>query len=331
MKLFVTGGAGYIGSHVVHALGKAGHEIMIYDNLSTGHKWAVLYGKLVKGDLADRDLLEEAIGGFQPDAVIHLAASIQVGESILKPLVYYRNNVANTLNLLEVMLEKKISNFLYSSSAAAYGFVKKIPVDENEPLKPINPYGASKVMVEQILKDLAAATNFHYIALRYFNVAGADPDGLLGQAYPDPTNLITRALKAASGQLSPLPIYGTDYPTPDGTCIRDYVHVTDLAYAHVLSLNYLIQTGRTEIMNCGYGRGFSVREVIAAVRKVTGLDFTVEETKRRPGDPDQMVTDNAKLRLLTGWRPQYDDLEFIIKTAWEWEKKLPKFLDKEVL
>jgi UDP-glucose 4-epimerase len=322
MKLFITGGAGYIGSHVLIALGKAGHEIVVYDNLSTGHAWAVLYGRLVKGDLADKKLLQEVLGDFKPDAVIHFAASIQVGESVLKPLMYYRNNVINTLNLLETMQNYKINKFLYSSTAAVYGIPEKIPVDETAPLCPINPYGASKVMVEQVLSDLAAAGDFRYTALRYFNVAGADPEGRIGQDYKESTHLITRALKTAYGEFPKLSVYGTDYPTPDGTCIRDYIHVDDLADAHVLALNYLMETGENATMNCGYGHGFSVREVVAVARKVTGINFAVAETGRRAGDPSQLVADSTKLRRITGWQPRYDDLEFIISTAWKWELKL---------
>jgi UDP-glucose 4-epimerase len=322
MKLFITGGAGYIGSHVLKALGRAGHEILVYDNLSTGHEWAVLYGRLMRGDLADKEFLQEMLSGFKPDAVIHFAASIQVEESVSKPLVYYRNNVINTLNLLEAMQDCKIKNFLYSSTAAVYGIPEKIPVDETAPLCPINPYGASKVMVEQIIGDVAFVSDFHYIALRYFNVAGADPEGQLGQDYVASTHLITRALKTAHGEFPKLSVYGTDYPTPDGTCIRDYIHVDDLAAAHVLALNYLIETRENATMNCGYGHGFSVREVVTAVRKVTGINFTVEETCRRAGDPSQLVADSTKLHRNTGWKPRYDDLEFIISTAWKWELKL---------
>jgi len=322
MKLFITGGAGYIGSHVLVALGQAGHEIVVYDNLSTGHEEAVLYGRLLKGDLADKKNLQEILDDFKPDAVIHFAASIQVGESVLKPLMYYRNNVINTLNLLEVMQECKIKNFLYSSTAAVYGIPEKIPVDETAPLQPINPYGASKVMIEQVLGDLATANDFHYTALRYFNAAGADPECRIGQAYKEPTHLITRALKTAHGEYPKLSIYGTDYPTPDGTCIRDYIHVGDLAQAHVLALNHMMETGESATMNCGYGHGFSVREVVAAARKITGVNFTVEETARRAGDASQVVADSSKLRGLTGWQPRYDDLEFIIDTAWKWELKL---------
>jgi len=251
MRIFVTGGAGYIGSHVVKALGEEGHELLIYDNLSTGHEWAVLSGRLLRGDLADRPAIREALRDFRPEAVMHFAASIQVEESVREPLAYYRNNVVNTLNLLEAMRETGTARFLYSSTAAVYGIPETIPGDERAPLRPINPYGASKVMVEQVLADLAAASDFRYCALRYFNVAGADPEGRIGQAYRDPTHLITRALKTAKGESPKLSIYGTDYPTPDGTCVRDYIHVDDLASAHLSALDRLMRTGETEIMNCG--------------------------------------------------------------------------------
>lgn len=321
-RIFITGGAGYIGSHVVKALGEAGHELLVYDNLSTGHEWAVLYGRLVKGDLADISLLEDALSSFRPDAVIHFAASIQVEESVREPLNYYRNNVVNTVNLLEAVVRNGISKFIYSSTAAVYGIPGTIPVPEAAPLSPINPYGVSKVMVEDILRDLANALPFKYIALRYFNVAGADPECRIGQAYAEATHLITRALKTAKGEYEKLSIYGTDYPTPDGTCIRDYVHVNDLANAHVLAMEHLMDGNVSDVMNCGYGHGFSVKEVVAAAKHVTGIDFSVIETDRRPGDPPALIADSSRLKQKTGWSPVYDDLEFIIRTAWEWEKKL---------
>ena len=323
MRILVTGGAGYIGSHVVKALGEEGHELLIYDNLSTGHEWAVLFGRLRRGDLADRTAIREALRDFRPEAVMHFAASIQVEESVREPLAYYRNNVVHTLNLLEAMRETGTTRFLYSSTAAVYGIPETIPVDERAPLRPINPYGASKVMVEQVLADLAAASDFRYCALRYFNVAGADPEGRIGQAYRDATHLITRALKTVKGESPKLSIYGTDYPTSDGTCVRDYIHVDDLASAHLSALDRLMRTGETEIMNCGYGHGYSVREVVDVARKVTGVDFPVEETGRRAGDPPALVADSRRIRELTGWKPLHDDLEFIIQTAWEWEKKQP--------
>jgi len=322
MKIFVTGGAGYIGSHAVISLAEAGHDVLVYDNLCNSNEKAIIYGKLVKGELADAKLLNKTLSDFKPDAVIHFAAFIQVEESVREPLKYYRNNVINTINLLEAMRQNEINNFLYSSTAAVYGIPEKIPVDENAPMQPINPYGVSKVIIEQVLNDLAQSSDFRYATLRYFNVAGADPQCRVGQAYRESTHLITRALKTAKGELKKLLIYGTDYPTPDGTCIRDYIHVTDMADAHVLTLNHLMKTGENLIMNCGYGHGFSVREVVEVSRKVTGIDFAVEETGRRAGDSVQLVANSDKLRNLTGWKPKYDDLEFIIKTAWEWERKL---------
>jgi UDP-glucose 4-epimerase len=321
MKVFVTGGAGYIGSHVVKALGEEGHDVLVFDNLSTGHEWAVLFGRLVKGDLEDRAFVDKTLRDFMPDAVIHFAASIQVEESVKEPLVYYRNNVINTLNLLDVMMKHRVKYFIYSSTAAVYGIPEKIPVDEIAPLHPINPYGASKVMVERVLEDLGRSKDFHYVSLRYFNVAGANPEGKIGQVNPSSTHLITRALKAAKGELDCLFIYGTDYPTPDGTCIRDYIHVDDLAHAHVLALKYLMKTRNTDVFNCGYGNGYSVKEVVHTVKKVTGIDFRVKETERRLGDPSVLVADSRKLRRVMAWNPRYDNLEYIIKTAWEWEKQ----------
>ncbi len=319
MKIFITGGAGYIGSHIVKALGKENHSILIYDNLSTGHEWAILHGNLVKGDLGDNVLLDEVIREFKPDAVVHFAASIQVEESTREPLRYYRNNVANTMNLLESMIKNGISYFIYSSSAAVYGIPSKVPVDESALLNPINPYGASKAMVEKILEGLSDSDDFKYIALRYFNVAGADHDGLIGQAYSAATHLITRALKTANGDYEKLCIYGTDYPTPDGTCIRDYIHVDDLASAHITALKYIMDEKKSDIMNCGYGLGYSVRQVIEMTKKVTGINFNVSETERRAGDPPILVADSLKLQRQTGWKPAHNDLEYIIRTAWNWE------------
>lgn len=324
MKLFITGGAGYIGSHALKAFGERGHEIVVYDNLSTGHEWAVLHGRLVQGDLKDEELLNDTLKEFRPDAVVHFAASIQVEESVRKPLLYYRNNVVNSINLLDAMLSNDVQYLIYSSTAAVYGIPKKIPVDETAPMHPINPYGASKVAMERILTDITRSSDLRYIALRYFNVAGADAHGRLGQAYTAATHLITRALKTALGLYPRLEIYGTDYATPDGTCIRDYIHVDDLAEAHVMALAYLLEKNESNVMNCGYGHGFSVREVVSMAKKVTGVDFPVVETGRRAGDPPALVADSKKLKKHTGWNPQHDNLEFIIKTAWDWEKKLQK-------
>jgi UDP-glucose 4-epimerase len=321
MKILVTGGAGYIGSHVVKALWGAGHDILVYDNLSTGHAWAVLYGELAVGDLADEKQLKDVMESYGPEAVMHFAASIQVEESVREPLKYYRNNVANSLNLLEAMRACGVRRLIYSSSASVYGNPAVTPVDESAVMNPINPYGATKMMMEQVLRDLAFTEDFHYAALRYFNVAGADEAGRIGQAYAEATHLITRALKVAKGEFPSLSIYGTDFPTPDGTCIRDYIHVDDLAQAHVLSLDYLARSAeRGVVMNCGYGHGFSVREVVDAVRRVTGILIEAKEVARRPGDPAALVADSTRIRRLTGWEPRADDLDFIIRTAWEWEK-----------
>ncbi len=322
MKIFVTGGAGYIGSHVVKLLGQHGHTVLVYDNLSTGHEWAVLSGTLVRGDLGDRPLLEDTLKNYQPDAVMHFAASIQVEESTREPLMYYRNNVVNSINLLEAMAQTGTEYFIYSSTAATYGVPGMSPVDETAPLKPINPYGMTKVMVEKVLQDIAASKDLKYIALRYFNVAGADPDCEIGQAYRHATHLITRALRTAKGVQDKLSVFGTDYPTPDGTCIRDYIHVADLSSAHLLALMYLRQTGESDILNCGYGHGFSVLDVISVAKEVTGGNFPVEMADRRPGDPPELVADSSRLKRLTGWTALHDDLPFIIETAWKWEQKL---------
>lgn len=322
-RVLVTGGAGYIGSHIVKALGEKGYEVLVYDNMSTGNPEAVLYGKLVRGDIADGEMLSGVFGDFRPEAVMHFAASIRVEESVEKPLDYYRNNTLNTLILLEQVVKSGVNYFIFSSTAAVYGMPEIIPVPEEAPMKPINPYGASKMMVEYFLSDLSnVEKDFHYISLRYFNVAGADRDGRIGQKYPEATHLITRALKAAKGDIPELEIFGTDYNTPDGTCIRDYIHVDDLAGAHILALEYLCREHKSGVYNCGYGHGYSVREVVKAVKKVTGVDFPVVEAGRRPGDAPVLVADSSKLKRELNWQPKYDDLEYIVKTAWDWEKRL---------
>lgn len=329
-RILVTGGAGYIGSHVVKALGEAGYEVRTFDNLSTGNRWAVLFGELVAGELSDRAALVKAVEAFAPDAVMHFAASIEVGESVTNPLKYYRNNTVNALNLLEVLKEVGVARFIFSSTAAVYGNPENVPVSEEAPLNPINPYGASKMMSERLLCDLSQAwADFEYVALRYFNVAGADAKGRIGQAYKNPTHLITRALKTAKGQFEKLQIYGTDYSTHDGTCIRDYIHVDDLAAAHLAALRYLLEGGRSNVFNCGYGHGFTVREVIDAAKKVTGIDFPVEEVGRREGDPQTLIADNRKIKEQIGWVPEFDDLEHIIKTAWVWENNLEQIVVTE--
>ena len=320
-RVLLTGGAGYIGSHVLKLLGEKGFELLTYDDLSTGHRWAILYGQLVEADLLDEKKLEEVFEAFKPEAVIHFAAKVVVPESINDPLKYYLNNVQGSLNLLKLCVKFKIKGFIFSSSAAVYGIPEKLPVTEDSLLKPINPYGWSKLMVEQMLEDFSKAYGLRYVSLRYFNAAGADPKGRIGQVSKNPTHLITRALKAALGQLPYLEIYGTNYPTPDGTCIRDFIHVEDLAVAHFLALKYLLEGGKSGVYNCGYGRGYSVREVIETVKKVTKRDFPVKEGPRRPGDPPVLVASCEKIKKGLGWVPQYEDLDLIIKTAWDWELK----------
>jgi UDP-glucose 4-epimerase len=322
-RVVVTGGAGYIGSHVVLALGEAGYDVLTYDNLSTGNRDAILSGELVVGDLADKDLLIKTLTEFNPAAVLHFAASIEVGESVSNPLKYYRNNSVNALNLLEALRVTEIGQMIFSSTAAVYGNPTQLPVTEEASLQPINPYGASKLMTERFLSDLALANDdFRYVALRYFNVAGADPETRLGQDYANPTHLITRALKTALGIFPQLQIFGTDYPTQDGTCIRDYIHVADLAQAHLDALRYLTSGHSSTIFNCGYGHGFSVNAVVSMAKKVTGVDFPVVETDRREGDPAELIAGCERIRKDLDWRPRFDDLEVILHTAWEWEKKL---------
>jgi UDP-glucose 4-epimerase len=322
MKIIVTGGAGYIGSHVVKALGERGYDVLTYDNLSFGHAEAVLYGSLVVGDLSDHDTLRKTFEAFKPDAVMHFAAYIVVPESVREPILYYRNNFCNALNLIEACREHGTKNFIFSSTAAVYGIPRTSPVSEVAPLEPINPYGSSKVMVERLLSDLSADPNFRFVSLRYFNVAGADAMARIGQKRKDATHLITLAVRTALGKRPFLEIYGTDYPTPDGTCIRDYIHVDDLAGAHLAALDYLRKGGKSDVFNCGYGHGASVREVVSAAKRVTGADFTVVEAGRREGDPPELVADPSKLGTVLGWTAKHDDLEYVIRTAFEWEKKI---------
>ncbi|MDH5202903.1 MAG: UDP-glucose 4-epimerase GalE [Nitrospirota bacterium] len=322
MRILVTGGAGYIGSHVVKALGEKGHSIVVYDNLSYGHEWAVLYGQLVKGDLADKKLLDTIFKTEDFEAVIHLAAFVVVEESVREPIRYYKNNFVNTLNLIETCIIHNVSKCIFSSSAAVYGIPEKVPVTENTPLHPINPYGSSKVMVEYVLDDVSRTHDFRYASLRYFNVAGADPLSRIGQARKDATHLISASLRTALGIKDHLDLFGTDYSTPDGTCIRDYIHVDDLSDVHILTLEYLASGGASRIYNCGYEHGYSVKEVVEKAKNVTGVDFPVRQIGRRPGDPPVLIADASRIKKELDWKPKYDDLGYIIKTAWEWEKKM---------
>ena len=323
MKILITGGAGYIGSHMVRSLADQGkHDVIVYDNLSTGHREAVLYGRLVAGDLSDIQAIEELFRTEKFDAVVHFAANIVVDESVREPIKYYRNNFANALNLIEMCVRYRVNRFIFSSTAAVYGIPEAVPVTEDAFLSPINPYGSSKMMVEQALRDVSLSSDLRFVALRYFNVAGADPHARIGQRYKEATHLITVSLRTALGLREQLNIFGTDYDTPDGTCIRDYIHVDDLVEAHLLALDYLSAGNRCRVFNCGYGHGYSVREVVDKVKQVTDVDFRVNESARRPGDPPALIADSSRIRNELGWNPAYDDLEYIIKTAWEWEKKL---------
>jgi len=323
MKLLVIGGAGYIGSHVTRQLAEAGHEVVVYDNLSTGKAHAVIGAELVVGDLADGETLDAVFARGRFDGVLHFAASIVVPESVADPLKYYSNNTANMLNLLKRVEAHDVRHVVFSSTAAVYGMPEVDQVSEKTPLAPINPYGASKMMSERVLADLARARkSLSYVALRYFNVAGADPAGRIGQETPEATHLIKVACQAALGRREGVDIFGTDYDTPDGTCIRDYIHVEDLARAHGDALDYLAAGGESATLNCGYGRGASVREVLETVREVTGIDFPVREAARRAGDPPRLIAANERIREVLGWKPQLDDLRTIVSHAWAWEQKL---------
>ena len=320
-KIFVTGGAGYIGSHMVASLGEKGFDVLVYDNLATGHRDALLYGKLIVGDLQDTPLLRASLHDFKPDAVIHFAAFIQVGESVQEPLKYYINNSVNAINVLDAMKKEEINNFIFSSTAAVYGHPKCVPITEENQINPINPYGRSKAFVERTLEDLSRANAFRYISLRYFNAAGADVLARIGERHYPETHLIPLILKAAKGERENVTIHGTDYDTPDGTCIRDYIHITDLVEAHSQALEYLFSGGKSDVFNCGYGHGYSVREVVDMARSVSGIHFPVIESQRREGDAPILIADSSKIRQKLHWQPLHDDLNFIIKTAWEWEKK----------
>ena len=320
MKVLVTGGAGYIGSHVVRQLAEAGHDIVVFDNLSTGYRWAVTAGELVVGDLADEEAIEYLFSQHRFEAVLHFAANIVVPESVANPLKYYSNNTRNTLNLLKAVERHQVSYMVFSSTAAVYGMPDETVLTEDLPLAPINPYGASKMMSERMIMDLASASELNYVILRYFNVAGANPDGLLGQATPEATHLIKVASECVTGQRDGMNVFGTDYETRDGTCIRDYIHVEDLAKAHVMALEYMAGGGESQVLNCGYGRGFTVREVIDVVKSESGVDFPVQETGRRAGDPAALMADNTRIKDVLGWQPDYDDLNTIVRTALAWEK-----------
>lgn len=321
MRVLITGGAGYIGSHVVKALGQQNHDITIYDNLSTGHKAAITAGELVVGDLSDKEKLDKLFQEKRFEAVLHFAGSIVVPDSVSDPIGYYQNNTVNSHFLLALCQKHKVNKFIFSSTAAVYGMPGNGVCSEETETNPINPYGQSKLMTEHMLRDLAFATDFRYVALRYFNVSGADPEGRIGQSFPQATHLIKVACETACGKRESINVFGTDYLTPDGTCVRDYIHVSDLADAHVKALEYLNTGAKSQIFNCGYGHGFSVKEVLSQVKEVTGIDFKVVEVPRRPGDPASLTAKVELIHKTIGWKPKYDDLKIIIKSAYEWEKK----------
>ena len=322
--ILVTGGAGYIGSHAVLALQRAGYPVLVLDNLVYGHRdlvAEVLKVELVEGDTSDRRLLDDLFASRPIGAVMHFAAYAYVGESMSAPDKYYRNNVVGTLTLLEAMQAAGISHFVFSSTCATYGMPQQLPLTEDHPQNPINTYGLTKLMVEQMLADFDRAYGLRSVAFRYFNAAGADPEGRLGEDHNPETHLIPLTLQTALGQRESIAIFGTDYPTPDGTCIRDYIHVSDLADAHGLGLEYLLNGGPSAQFNLGNGSGFSVRQVIEMAQQVSGRSFAVVERDRRPGDPPILVGSSAKACEVLGWQPQYGDLEIIIRHAWQWHQR----------
>jgi len=318
MNVLVTGGAGYIGSHTVKELVDKKYQVIVLDNLQKGHREAVLGGEFVQGDLADLNLLNRLFDEKKIDAVIHFAADSLVGESMENPGKYFRNNVSNGLNLLDTMVKFGVDKLVFSSTAAVYGEPEMVPITEKYPLKPTNNYGLSKLIFEEILRTYDQAHGLRSVSLRYFNAAGADPTGIIGEDHTPETHLIPLVLQAAKGEREAVTVFGTDYPTPDGTCIRDYIHVTDLAQAHILALEDLQQGSGTAAYNLGNGTGYSVREVIETVERVTGKPIQVIEGEKRPGDPAVMVASSDKIKCRLGWEPKYADLDTIIATAWKW-------------
>jgi UDP-glucose 4-epimerase len=323
MTVLVTGGAGYIGSHMVHALHDAGERVVVLDNLTTGFRWAIPDTvRLMVGETGDQELVTKLIAEHEVEAIIHFAASIVVPDSVVDPLGYYKNNTVNSRALIECAVKGGVKAFVFSSTAAVYGNPAQVPVAEDATLSPMSPYGSSKLMTEIMLRDAGLAHGLPHVILRYFNVAGADPKGRTGQSTKGATHLIKVAVETALGKRKSMSVFGTDYPTPDGTCVRDYIHVADLIAAHLDALKYLRAGGASATMNCGYGRGFSVLEVIEAVKRVANTDFPVEIAERRPGDPASIVAQSDKARSLIGWAPQYDDLDVIVAHALKWEREL---------
>jgi len=321
-KILVTGGAGYIGSHVVRQLGAAGEDVITLDNLTTGFEAAVTAGELIVGDTGDAALLGRIFGEHEIDTVMHFAAHTIVPESVADPLKYYRNNTCSSRTLLEAAASHGVRNIVFSSTAAVYGIPEGGKASEQSPTQPINPYGTSKLMTEWMLRDLAFAGGPSYVALRYFNVAGCEPSGTIGQSTPKATLLVKVACEAATGKRPGVAIYGTDYPTPDGTGLRDYIHVEDLASAHLDALTYLRGGGESTVLNCGYGHGYSVREVLAAVEQANGSPLNIAEEPRRAGDPPELIAVANRVRDVLGWEPRFDDLDTIVRTSLAWERKI---------
>ena len=324
MKVLVVGGAGYIGSHMVKLLHKENHSVVTLDNLSTGYRDAVKYGEFIEGDIADSNLLDELFSSSEFDAVMHFASFIEVGESVRDPAKYYQNNFSNTLNLLNAMVRHGINKFIFSSTAAIFGNPEYTPIDEIHPKSPINPYGMSKLMVEHALADYEKAYGIQSVCLRYFNAAGADPDGELGERHNPETHLIPLVLQAASKRRDAISVFGQDYDTDDGSCVRDYIHIVDLCQAHLLALDKLMHGSGSKRYNLGNGNGYSVLEVINIARLVTGHDINVIATERRPGDPATLVADSSLAKQELSWTPQYDELSTIVKHAWDWEENFFK-------
>jgi len=322
MRVLVAGGAGYIGSNMTAMLARAGHEPIVFDNLSKGHKAAVQKYEFVQGDLADYDLLVKTLKKYKIEVVMHFAALIEAGESVELPLEYYRNNVCNTRNLLSAMEEVGVKKFIFSSSAAVYGIPEKVPIAEDAPTKPINPYGRTKLDVERMCHFQSAAGKLRFVTLRYFNTCGAGADGNLGEDHRPESHLIPLTIQAAMGKRNEIKIYGTDYPTADGTCIRDYIHIDDLCRAHLLALAKLDDQAEL-VYNLGNGKGYSVRQVIETVKKVSGKDFTVLEVERRPGDPPVLTADASRVQSQLGWEPEFPKLEDIVASAWKWHSEHP--------
>ncbi len=320
-KILIVGGAGYIGTHMVKDLLKAGFDVITLDNLSTGHRDLLPGGIFVEGDLGDERMIDRLFSTHQISAVMHFAAFSLVGESVENPLKYYRNNLAATTALLRAMIRHDVKRFIFSSTAAVYGEPLEVPIKEDHPCNPTNPYGMSKIAVERMLQDCDSAYGLKYISLRYFNASGADESGTIGERHTNETHLIPLVLKVATGERENISIYGTDYPTPDGTCLRDYIHVSDLTQAHLLALEALLSGGESAVYNLGNNRGYSVREVIELAGKVTGKKIPVIEADRRPGDPARLIASSEKIKKSLGWKPKYENLETIIKTAWAWHQK----------